>query len=201
MRQRLFRRNYFKSREYYPAACVRLVHSGNDYFDTLENIIRSAKHTIHLQTYIFDEDDTGKRIAAALKKAAQRGVVIALLLDGFGSQALSKKFVQYLQNSGIDLRFFSPLFSTQSIYPGRRMHHKIIVADKRTALVGGINIADKYHGSATEPPWLDFAILLEGSVCEELDMLCRNMYGIRNRLRRLKLQRFLKKQIRESRRQ
>lgn len=198
MRERLFRRNYFKSREYYPASRVRLVHSGNDYFDTLENIIRSAKHTIHLQTYIFDDDNTGKRIAVALKEAAQRGVAIALLLDGFGSQALSKKFVLDLQNSGIDIRFFAPFFSTQSIYLGRRMHHKIVVADKSTALIGGINIADKYHGTATESPWLDYAILLEGSVCKQLDMLCRNMYGIRNRLRRIRLQRFLKKQIQET---
>lgn len=197
MRKRLFRRDYFKSREYYPAASVRLVHSGNDYFDTLENIIHSAQHTLHLQTYIFDEDNTGKRIATALKAAASRGVAIAVLLDGFGSKSLSKKFVQELRAAGIDIRFFAPLLSTQSIYLGRRMHHKIVVADKSTALVGGINIADKYHGTATETPWLDYAIMLEGNACEELDMLCHNMYGIRNRLRRLKLQRFLKKQTQD----
>ncbi len=195
MRKRLFRSNYFRAREYYPAANVRLVHSGNDYFDTLENIIRSAKHTLHLQTYIFSEDETGKRIYTALKEAAQRGVSIAMLLDGFGSKDLSRKSVHELKNAGIDIRFFAPFFSTQSIYLGRRMHHKIVVADRNTALIGGINIADKYLGSAAEYPWLDYAILIEGSVCVELDTLCRNMYGIRNRLARLKMQRFLKKQI------
>ncbi|MFY9309243.1 MAG: cardiolipin synthase ClsB [Bacteroidia bacterium] len=195
MRERLFRRNYFKSREYYPASRVRLVHSGKDYFDTLEDVIASAKHTIHLQTYIFEEDAIGKRIANALKAASLRGVSIALLLDGFGSKALSHKFVQELRNTGIDIRFFAPFFSTQSIYLGRRMHHKIVVVDKSFALIGGINIADKYHGSETEEPWLDYAILLQGSVCGELELLCHNMYGIRNRLKRIRAQRFLKKQI------
>lgn len=193
MRSRLFKRNYFRAKEYYPASNVRLVHSGNDYFDTLEEIIRSAKHTLHLQTYIFDEDHTGKRIAAALKEATSRGVAVAVLLDGFGSKSLSARFVRELRSSGIDVRFFAPFFSTQSIYLGRRMHHKIVVADKSIALIGGINIADKYWGSTTEPPWLDYAVLIEGGVCKELDLLCRNMYSIRNRLKRLK-KRFFKKE-------
>ncbi len=196
MRSRLFKRNYLRVKEYYPASNVRLVHSGNDYFDTLEKIIHSAKHTLHLQTYIFDEDHTGKRISIALKEAASRGVSIAILLDGFGSKSLSTRFMRELKASDIDIRFFSPFFSTQSIYLGRRMHHKIVVADKSIALIGGINIADKYCGSTTEPPWLDYAVLIEGSVCTELDLLCRNIYTIRNHLKRLKAKRFFKKEDR-----
>lgn len=192
MRKRFFIKNYFRSREYFPASNMRLVRSGSDYFDTLVQIIQSAKHTLHLQTYIYDDDVTGRRIAAALKGAAQRGVTITVLLDGFGSQSLTKRFISSLRETGIDLRFFSPVFSTQSIYLGRRMHHKIVVADSSTALIGGINIADKYAGTATNTAWLDYALLLEGGVCQELDTLCRNMYRRRNRLARLRTTRHSK---------
>lgn len=174
---RIFKRNSFKAEEYHKAAEVRLVHSGNDYFETLENLIHSAKHSLHLQTYIFDEDETGRSIANSLKAAASRGVKIHMLLDGYGSKSLSRKFSKDLRSSGIRLRYFAPFFSSQNIYFGRRLHHKVIVADKNIALIGGINIADKYHGSATETAWLDYSILIKGSICQEVDNICLHTYG------------------------
>lgn len=174
---RIFKRNSFKAEEYHKAAEIRLVHSGNDYFETLENLIHSAKHSLHLQTYIFDEDETGRSIANSLKAAASRGVKIHMMLDGYGSKSLSRKFSKDLRSSGIRLRFFAPFFSSQNIYFGRRLHHKVIVADKNIALIGGINIADKYHGSATETAWLDYAILIKGSICLEVDNICLHTYG------------------------
>jgi len=174
---RIFKRNSFKAEEYHKAAEVRLVHSGNDYFETLENLIHSAKHSLHLQTYIFDEDETGRSIANSLKAAASRGVKIHMMLDGYGSKSLSRKFSKDLRSSGIRLRYFAPFFSSQNIYFGRRLHHKVIVADKNIALIGGINIADKYHGSATETAWLDYSILIKGSICQEVDNICLHTYG------------------------
>lgn len=174
---RIFKRNSFKAREYHKAADIRLVHSGNDYFETIETLIHSATHTLHFQTYIFEEDETGRRISKTLIDAASRGVEIYMILDSFGSKSLSKKFVSDLTTSGIHLRFFSPFFSSQSIHWGRRLHHKVIIADQNKALVGGINIADKYLGSATDPPWLDYAILLKGSICQDIDKICKQVYG------------------------
>ncbi len=184
MNIKLLKRNLHKSEELHQADHVRLIHSGNDYFDSLETLIRSATQTIQFQTYIFDEDETGIRIAKVLKEVASRGVDVFIMLDGFGSHSLSRKFVNDLRSAGINLRFFSPFFSSQNIFFGRRLHHKVIVADKKTALVGGINIANKYHGSSTEPPWLDYAIFLEGQVCEELNKICQQIYG--RKLRRKK---------------
>ncbi|MGB3949012.1 MAG: phospholipase D-like domain-containing protein [Bacteroidia bacterium] len=197
MTNQLFKKNYFKSKENYAASDLKLVHSGDDYFDRLIQMIDSCKHTLLFQTYIFEEDETGKKIAAALKKASQRGVVVALLLDGFGSKNLSTPFINELKNTGIDIRFFAPLFSTQSIYLGRRMHHKIIVADQQKALIGGINIANKYRGNSTEPAWLDYAVYIEGKVCIDLNRLCLKMYGFKNRLIRSKIEQFTstKKQV------
>jgi len=177
MNIQIFKRNYFHTEEYHKAANIKLVHSGNDYFETLENLINSATQTIHLQTYIFEDDETGKQIAKMLAAASLRGVKIYMVLDSFGSKSLSRKFINDLRLSGILLRFFAPFFPFHNIYFGRRLHHKVIVADQNTALVGGINIANKYHGSAKDPAWLDYAIILKGSICREIDTLCQHIYG------------------------
>lgn len=157
----------------FSAENVILVHSGKDFFDRLEDLINDARTEIHFHTYIFDNDTTGNRIMAALKKAVARKVRVYLLLDGLGSRALSDVFINELTSSGIQFRFFSPLLSSNSFYFGRRLHHKIVVADGETSLIGGINIAEKYEGTATEKPWLDYAVLIKNhAVGHELQAIC-----------------------------
>ena len=70
---------------------VRLVHGGHDYFSTLLQLIDSAQTAIHLQTYIFDGDETGRLVANALLRAAGRKVQVFILLDGYASQHLPKQ--------------------------------------------------------------------------------------------------------------
>lgn len=154
---------------------VLLVHSGDNYFEKLTQIIADAQHELHIQTYIFENDDTGNSIAAELIKAAQRGVKIFMLLDSYGSSSFKNKAPELLKNN-IHFRFFAPLFTYKNIYFGRRLHHKIVVADGAVALIGGINIADKYKGTATEKAWLDYAVLLRGEVCKKLQKICADFY-------------------------
>jgi cardiolipin synthase len=162
------------------------VHSGDDYFSRLERIILDAKTEIHIQTYIFDYDNIGKKIIAALKKAASRNVKIYILLDGFGSFSFPEEVIKDLNKAGINIRFFSPFFSANSFYIGRRLHHKLVVADSKTALIGGINIADKYHGTKTAEPWLDYAVELnDEKIALGLQELCKDIY-FRKRINRRK---------------
>lgn len=159
------------------AETLTLVHSGRDYFQRLEDLINEAKSEIHFQIYIFDSDATGNRIADALIEAAARGVKIYLLLDSFGSNSLTDEFIKKLENSGIQLRFFSPFFSFNTFYLGRRLHHKVIVADAQKILIGGINIAEKYEGTDKEPAWLDYAILIDDTVIgKEAQSLCHAFF-------------------------
>jgi cardiolipin synthase len=165
---------------------VALVHSGEDYFSRLERIILDAKTEINIQTYIFDYDNIGKKIIAALKIAASRNVKINILLDGFGSFSFPEEVIKELNETGINIRFFSPFFSANSLYIGRRLHHKIIVADSKIALIGGINIADKYHGTRTAEPWLDYAVELnDQKIALDLQELCEDIY-LRKRIIRRK---------------
>ena len=70
---------------------LELVHSGEDYFNRLASLIAAAKTEIHIQTYIFENDSTGIKIADLLKAAASRNVKIHILLDGYGSSSFSNK--------------------------------------------------------------------------------------------------------------
>ena len=87
---------------------VHLVRGGLPYFELLEELIDKAQRSIHLQVYIYEEDDTGIRITQALIRAAQRGVVVHLLLDGYASGSLSAAFIRRIRDAGIHFRWFAP---------------------------------------------------------------------------------------------
>ena len=167
---------------------MELVHSGEDYFTRLERIILESKSEIHIQTYIFEYDNIGKKIIEALKEAALRNVKIYILLDGFGSFSFPKHVLNDLIQNGINIRFFAPLFSASSFYLGRRLHHKVVVADKKIALIGGINIADKYLGNDIVPAWLDYAVHLQDEkIGTSLANLCWDIYHRKRRVNRKKI--------------
>lgn len=160
------------SSEYSDQNKIKLVRGGAAYFEMLLQLINDAKESIHLQTYIFNEDETGLMVANALKAAVKRNVQVYLLADGYASQVMSKKFIDGLRTSGVNFRFFEPFFKSKQFYFGRRMHHKVFVADAKFALVGGINIADRYNDMPGERAWLDFALYTEGETAGALCVLC-----------------------------
>ena len=166
---------------------IALVRSGEDYFSRLESIIRNSEYEIHIHVYLFENDATGNRIINALKEAASRQVKIYLILDGLGSLSFPSKIRNDLKKSGINLRFFAPLFSAYTFYLGRRLHQKIVVADSKVALIGGINIADKYHGTTTEEPWLDYAVQLNGEIAKPIQELCKEIFLKKRRLHSQKI--------------
>ncbi len=155
---------------------VRLVRGGKDYFDLLLTLINNAKQTIYLQFYIYDDDETGKAVTQALQQAAAGGVQIFLLVDGYASQKLTKHFIQDIRGAGIHFKWFEPLFKSTHFYFGRRLHHKVVVADGTYSLVGGINISNRYNDMPGQPAWLDMALYCEGEGSFVLHRVCRNMW-------------------------
>lgn len=151
---------------------IKLVQGGGEYFDLLERMISSARYSIHLQVYIYDEDDTGRRIATALLAAASRGVKVYVLVDGYASKNLSGEFIDMLLNAGINFRRFEPIFKSKKFYFGRRLHHKVVVTDVFHGLVGGLNISDRYNDTPASVAWLDWALYAEGTVAESLARVC-----------------------------
>ena len=80
---------------------ITLLRSGGEYFPALEEAIRQAKHEIYLETYIFQLDEIGLRVGEALMDAANRGVAVYLMLDGFGCQDLPKSYLKKLSVFGL----------------------------------------------------------------------------------------------------
>jgi cardiolipin synthase A/B len=151
---------------------VELIRGGSPYFTLLVAMIAGAKTSIHLQTYIYEEDETGKEVAAAMMAAAGRGVQVFLLLDGYASQGLSKVFIRKLKEAGIQFRWFEPFLRSRFFYFGRRLHHKVVVVDGVECLVGGINISNRYNDMPDDPAWMDWAIHANGQVAADLYNVC-----------------------------
>jgi cardiolipin synthase len=163
---------YKNSSGYTTCNKIKLIRGGKEYFDLLLQLINRATESIHLQTYIYDDDETGRTIANALKTAAKRNVQVYLLADGYASQGMSKKLIAELYNAGIHFRFFEPFFKSKYFYFGRRLHHKVFVVDAKFAVVGGINIANRYNDMPEKSAWLDFGLYAEGEIAIELCVLC-----------------------------
>jgi cardiolipin synthase len=166
---------------------VALVKSGDDFFKRALEIIERSERTLHFQTYIYINDSTGKLITDALTKAVKRGVKVFLLVDAFGSNDLGTHAIEDIIKNGIHFRRFSPLFYNYMIRFGRRLHHKIILGDEKEALIGGINVEDKYRVEGPETPWLDYAVYVNGSVCLDIKNICESLWkGKGYRVRRRK---------------
>lgn len=157
---------------------ITLLHSGTEYFPALELAIDSAQQEIHLETYIFQYDATGARIATALKRAAQRGVAVHLLIDGFGSLGLSRIMIQEMLTAGVQVLIYRPEFFSFRLkrYRLRRMHRKLAVMDASVAFVGGINIIDDYYEPDALFPRFDYAVRIAGPLLQEIHNAVRHLW-------------------------
>ncbi|HVX51364.1 MAG TPA: phospholipase D-like domain-containing protein [Chitinophagaceae bacterium] len=155
---------------------VQLLCGGTEFYAQLHAIINNSTHAFYLQTYIFEDDETGRSVADALLTAVKRGVQVYLMIDAYASHALPKQFVKHLQQGGIHFRFFEPFFKSRHFYIGRRMHHKLAVADAMHCIVGGINVGNKYNDFPAQPGWLDFAVYVHGQAAREVCLVARQMW-------------------------
>ncbi|MFM8555310.1 MAG: phospholipase D-like domain-containing protein [Betaproteobacteria bacterium] len=88
---------------------VRLLQSGAEFFPALEQAIDSAVTSVWIETYIFNDDASGQRIASALASAARRGVEVRVVVDGYGTGEPRGRIAQLLASAPLDLRVFRPL--------------------------------------------------------------------------------------------
>lgn len=164
-------------RDYKSGHSIELLHSGESLFSAHVRLIDQARQYIHFQTYIIDEDKSGLMIIDALIRAAGRGVRIYLLLDAFGTEYLSGELIRRIEDSGILFRFFSPVLITKGFQLSLRLHHKVLLVDGETAIIGGMNYADRYHGTEQMKPWLDFALIIKGPECVHINSILRRLWN------------------------
>jgi len=165
---------------------VRLLQGGDELFPRICEAIAAATQEVWFATYIFQDDGAGRRIADALLAAAERGVAVHLVVDGFGSIATLARLRQWLEHGKVRLEVFRPLERWWAwLQPGqlRRLHQKLCVVDQQVAFVGGINIIDDRHDPShgwTETPRLDFAVEVQGPLALQVHRTTRAMWARAN---------------------
>ncbi len=150
---------------------------GAEFFNELEKIIDEAEHSVQLQTYIYDTDETGTRITNALIRAAQRGVLVYMLIDGYASKNITNDIIEKLKKEGVHFSFFEPLLKSRFFYFGRRLHQKVIVADGKTCMVSGANISNRYNDIGDISAWLDWAVRVDGETAMEMHNFCIRIWN------------------------
>jgi cardiolipin synthase A/B len=163
--------------DYRDGHTIELLRSGENFFAACEKVIDEAKEYIHFQTYIVDDDETGRRIVNALIKASERGIRVYFLLDAYGGNSFSKDLINKVEEAGILFRLFSPRLITKGFQLSLRLHHKVMLADGDTAIIGGMNIADRYYGKVGLKAWLDFAILIKGPECSHVLFILKKLWN------------------------
>jgi cardiolipin synthase len=163
--------------EYKSGHSIELLRSGENYFAACEKVIDEAKEYIHFQTYIVDDDETGRRMVNALIRAAARGVRVYFLLDAFGGGTFTRELINKIEEAGILFRKFSPRLITKGFQLSLRLHHKVLLTDGRLSVIGGMNIANRYHGTPEMKEWLDFAILIKGPECAHVLFMLKRLWN------------------------
>jgi cardiolipin synthase A/B len=155
---------------------VELVTSGVDAYREMMRIIDSAERTLHVTTYVLGRDAVGEAVVARLARRAAEGVEVQVLLDAVGSWWTGHRFVRPIVAAGGRVAYFMPVLHIP--FRGRsnlRSHRKIVVADSRVALTGGMNIAEEYLGPVPVPDrWRDVSLVVEGPAAFDLDALFRS---------------------------
>ncbi len=162
--------------------------NGSEYFHHLIADIHQAKHSIDLETYIFNNDIIGRRVIEALIKAAERGVIIRVLVDGCGTPQWGATMAPHLENAGAKSKVFHPfpwqvwnwsrsVVKLPSLVKGiylflkvnSRNHRKVCIIDNKIAYTGSLNI-DKSHLTYNEggDDWRDTGIRLLNANLKDL---------------------------------
>ncbi|HUQ27632.1 MAG TPA: phospholipase D-like domain-containing protein [Usitatibacter sp.] len=170
---------------------VALLEDGKATYDSMLGAIRAARHHVHMETYIFEDDDTGYLFADALIERAKSQVKVRLIYDAAGSISTPKDFFKRMADAGVEVFEFNPIDAQTALKGGlallnQRDHRKVTIVDGRVAFLGGINISDVYgaslaksgarreqreRGEAVAPkdrPWRDMQTRIEGPAVAEV---------------------------------
>lgn len=163
-----------------PGNRLQLLQSGAEYFPALIAAIDGAQREVHLETYIFADDRSGRLVAAALARAAQRGVAVRVLTDGFGARGFAEGLGRSLAADGVEAMSYRPEVARMAFrrHRLRRLHRKLAVIDGSTAFVGGINVVDDFDDGREAAPRFDFAVKVEGPLAMSVHATVRHVWRL-----------------------
>jgi cardiolipin synthase len=161
---------------------VALLVDGPQTLQAIRRAIENAQHHVHLETYIFSDDEIGRALRELLIRRRQAGIEVRLLYDAIGSVTTPAAFFEPMKQAGIEVLQFRPLNPARTLpwKINNRDHRKIVVVDGRFAFTGGINISSTYASSSTSRPgpeagqaeaWRDTHVQIEGPVAAQFQEL------------------------------
>ena len=160
---------------------VELLEGGAEYFPALRRALDAARDSVFVETYIFEPDASGMPIAEAFARAAERGVRVHLVVDGYGTARRDGPAWQRMREAGVRIEVFHPERSRFDLSRRRlrRLHRKLAVVDGAVAFVGGINLLDDCfdpnHGPL-DSPRLDFAIRVRGPLVAQAHVAAQRLW-------------------------
>ncbi|MEO7320650.1 MAG: cardiolipin synthase [Nitrosospira sp.] len=160
---------------------VSLLVDGPITYKSMYAAIQGAKNNINMETYSFEDDEVGRRFAAALIEKQKKGVQVTLIYDSVGSADTPEEFFKLLVSNGVNVLAYNPLnpLTPEKKWEVGRDHRKLLVVDGQIAFVGGVNISSVYSSGSfrSKPrttdtqPWRDTHLRIEGPVVSDFQKL------------------------------
>jgi cardiolipin synthase len=149
---------------------VKILLNGEEKFPEVLAALRAAKHHIHIEYYIFSEDEVGNEITGVLLEKLKEGVEVRVVYDDLGSDRIGT-IPDILKEHGAQVYAFSPVLLNLYVNANYRNHRKIIVVDCTVGFVGGINLDDRYlNNGKHQLYWRDTHLMLEGDAVNLLQL-------------------------------
>ena len=157
---------------------VELLVDGIRFYPAMLDAIGAARRHVLLEMYLAESGAVADRFIAALTSAAARGVMVKLLLDGFGALGLSTADRARLTDAGVDLRFYNPLRAAKGVRNLARDHRKLLLVDDAIAFVGGAGITDAFDPPAhPQARWRETMLSIRGPIVTDWHSLFAEAWG------------------------
>jgi cardiolipin synthase A/B len=145
-----------------------LLNETDDYFEDIFKHLEKAEQTINFMNFICAKGEVSDRLFKILKRKAQAGVEVRILLDGIGSLRAPKEHIQELEAEGGKVIFYKPLRFGKFTQVFRRNHRRSIVIDGRIGYIGGAAFSDRWVGVDGEPPFRDSMLRVNGPAAQHI---------------------------------
>lgn len=165
-----------------------LLSSGRDALLALHDLAAASERTLDLQYYIWRKDDSGRLLMSALLQAADRGVRVRILLDGWEPSWSIDEIAGLSAHRNLEIRLFNPALGRRGRFldllrnPGRinhRMHNKAFIADDMVAVVGGRNVSDRYFAIRSDGNYRDLDLFVTGPLVTRVTASFEAFWGSR----------------------
>jgi cardiolipin synthase len=144
---------------------AELLINGDRIFPAFIETIESAERTLNVQTYIYWRGDIANEVAGAIAKQAKDGVRCNLILDALGAVKMERSLIADMESAGVRVILFRPPKPYAVRRLANRTHRRLLIADGRVGMTGGVGVAEEWTGDAEDPDhWRDTHVRVRGPV-------------------------------------